>query len=118
MEIVPELLVNTATTKTICKQSIVLLITVPEKGIDTKTLVDSGADGIFIHPRIVQKYKIPEQKLKRPIKVRNIDGTLNKTGSITTTVDLTFHINGRIQNYTMHVTEIGKWDFILGLPWL
>ena len=61
---------------------------------------------LFVSPKYLPLYSIRlethylsenqqnPQKLEKPIKVRNFDGTLNKIGSIMTTVDLTFHING------------------------
>ena len=49
---------------------------------------------------------------------RNIDGTLNKTGTITSYVDLTMKIDGRIMDIQLLVTGLGNQRIILGFTWL
>ena len=44
-------------------------------------LVDSGAEGMFIDETLVQNWN--KVKLKKPVKVRNVDGTENSAGQIT-----------------------------------
>jgi hypothetical protein len=55
--------------------------------------------------------------LEKPLKVKNVDRTLNKEGSITHQVVLTFFVGDQEQKYAMYVTGLGKWDFIFGMPW-
>ena len=47
------------------------------------TLLDSGATENFLDPRTVERLRIPIQKLSEPRIIYNIDGMLNKAGSIT-----------------------------------
>ena len=49
---------------------------------------------------------------------RNVDGTLNKTGTITSYVDLAVKIDGRIMDVQLLVTRLGNQKIILGFPWL
>ena len=42
-------------------------------------LLDTGAEGLFVDPRIAQR----KRKLLTPIRVRNVDGTENENGYIT-----------------------------------
>ena len=49
---------------------------------------------------------------------RNVDGTLNKTGTITSYVDLRVEIDGRIMDEQLLVTGLGNQRIILGFPWL
>ena len=49
---------------------------------------------------------------------RNIDGTLNKTGTITSYVDLRVEIDRRIMDKQLLVTGLGNQRIILGFPWL
>ena len=49
---------------------------------------------------------------------RNIDGTLNKTGTITSYVDLAVKIDGRIMDIQLLVTGLGNKRIILRFPWL
>ena len=56
--------------------------------------------------------------LKEPLVARNVDGTKNKTGMITSFVNLTLTINGRKMTTDLMVTGLGKQNIILGFPWL
>ena len=56
--------------------------------------------------------------LENPLVVYNIDGTLNKTGTIRKYVDLPMTINGRRTTERLLVTGLGKLKIILGFPWL
>ena len=53
------------------------------ESIKTLALIDSRAWGKFINQKYAEQLKLPIWTLKRLIMVRNIDGTLNKTGTIT-----------------------------------
>ena len=89
-----------------------------EKTIKTQTLIDSGAGGDFLHQDFATKHRINLLPLDTPIIPRNIDGTLNIGGKIThyVYVDILFD-DWRIGTKLL-VTNIGKNDLILGLPWL
>ena len=52
------------------------------KAINTRALVDSGADLSCIDWYFVKKHKIPRTKLANPIPVNNVDESANKTGVI------------------------------------
>ena len=56
--------------------------------------------------------------LKRPILARNVDGTINKTRTITSYVDLTMKIDKRVIDIQLLVTGLGNQRIILGFPWL
>ena len=49
---------------------------------------------------------------------RNVDGTENKKGKITSFVDLKLTINGQTNTTRLLVTGLGKQRIILGFPWL
>ena len=51
------------------------------KGVTIKTLLDSGATGIFMDKRIAARHGFKLQKLERLIMVRNVDGT-NNSGDV------------------------------------
>ena len=46
-------------------------------------LVDSGAEGSFIHSDVIKENKIKTFPLKQPILVKNVNGSKNKEGYIT-----------------------------------
>ncbi|KDR64824.1 hypothetical protein GALMADRAFT_30614, partial [Galerina marginata CBS 339.88] len=46
--------------------------------VETSALLDSGAGGKFIDQNYVRKLDLQTRKLKEPLAVYNVDGTLNK----------------------------------------
>jgi hypothetical protein len=56
--------------------------------------------------------------LKKPIKVRNVDGTFNRNGAITERCLINLEVNDKIMTEWFYVTALGDQDLILGLPWL
>ena len=95
-----------------------LEITDADKKVGTQALIDSGADGLFIDYRFVIKHRIPTNKLRTPIVVRNVDGTINRNGTIQGTATLNVHIGPHTSRETFLVTELGEHDVILGHQWL
>jgi len=51
-------------------------------------LLDSGATGLFIDRGFVHRNGLKTRALDQPIKVYNVDGTLNQGGSITEEITL------------------------------
>ena len=82
-----------------------------------EALADTGASGRFIDKAYTQKLRIPKITLKQPIDVYNVDGTLNKKGTITHQVRILMTIGGRTKWETFYCTGLGKQQIILGLPW-
>jgi hypothetical protein len=80
-------------------------------------MIDCGAGGEFINYAFVRKNKLNQEKLEKPLEVRNVDGTLNKLGTITHAVTLKIKIDTRVLDQKFYVTSINH-DLILGLPWL
>ena len=82
-----------------------------------KALLDTGATGLFIDREYVKSNRIATRKLSRPIPVRNVDGTLNESGSITEVVDLILRYNGHTERALFCVTGLGKQKLIIGYTW-
>ena len=89
-----------------------------EKDVATSAFIDSGAGGIFVHPRLVIRLRLLTTPLASPILVFNVDDTPNKRGKITHSVTFPMTIAGETRITTAYVANIGRQDFILGLPWL
>ncbi|KAF9801706.1 hypothetical protein IEO21_10049 [Rhodonia placenta] len=81
-------------------------------------MVDSGATTKFINKRFITKNKVQTQKLKEPIPLYNIDGTLNKDGSILEVAILQMQVGDHVEKMVFMVTDIGPEDVIVGLDWL
>jgi len=88
------------------------------EGVSVKVLLDSGATGLFMSKRLAERQGFKLEKLDKPIKVRNIDGSDNKGGSITHEVEVNLYYRGHIERVRMNVCELGKTEVILGMPWL
>jgi len=83
---------------------------------EEKALLDSGATENFIYPRLVLKHKLKKDPLSKPRTVRNVDGTTNRMGKITHTVEMLVQHNDQINRHAFLVADIGKDDLILGYP--
>ena len=71
---------------------------------------------MFIDQNYAKQFNV--QPLKHPLLARNMDGTENKCGRITSFVDLDLTIYGRTKRTRLLVTGLGKQRIILGFPWL
>jgi hypothetical protein len=81
-------------------------------------MIDSGTEGIFLNRKYVKKNRLECMCLQRPIPMFNIDGTLNKDGSIGETVSVQVEGPRHVENLQCFVTELGDDNMILGLLWL
>ena len=79
-------------------------------------MIDCGAGEVFIDQNFVKNFK--QRKLDRPLTAKNVDGTVNKKGTIENYVDLEFEIDSRKFKERFYVTGLGRQKIILGFPWL
>ena len=101
------------------QQSIRVPVTITRrKTIETKALIDCGAQGVFIDRDFVDKHNIPTAPLKEPIDAKNVDGTQNKAGKITHFTWLDTTIGGHTRKTRFLIAGLGNDHMILGLPWL
>jgi hypothetical protein len=81
-----------------------------------KTLIDSGAGGLFIDQNYAKNFDI--NYLDKPVKAYNVDRTENKWGMINAYVNLEFILGERKFKERFYVTGLGKQRIILGFSWL
>ena len=81
-------------------------------------LVDSGATENFIDQETIKRLKLGTKKLSESVKLRNIDGSFNKAGSITHYIDLLVSRGNKKVTERFYVTNLGSDRLILGYPWL
>ena len=84
---------------------------------ETKALLDSGATENFIDPDTIKQLGLGTITLKDPRWVRNVDGTLNKAGSVTQATDLFVIRGGKKIKQRFYITALGSDRMILGFPW-
>ena len=56
--------------------------------------------------------------MNKLIKVRNVDGSDNKGGSITHEVEVNLFYRGHVERVRMNICELGRTEVVLGMPWL
>ena len=88
MSAIPSIYISNVLVAEIEKNSMLLPISIlseknKERTVKTKALLDTGAGGKFIDQNFVLAHGIRTHKLEKPITVYNVDGTKNKTGTIT-----------------------------------
>ena len=76
-----------------------------QEGITVEVLLDSGAMGLVISSEFARKQSFKLKKLKRPIQVRNMDGTFNQEGLIENTVEVNIYYQGHRKR--MEIDVIG-----------
>jgi hypothetical protein len=80
--------------------------------------VDSGATALFINKKYADSQKMWQVPLAQEIRLHNINGTLNKAGSITHKVSLILQVGQDKEKFDFFITSLGPEKVILGLPWL
>jgi hypothetical protein len=110
--------ISFVTVRSISNKRFSIPITVETQNTTEKlhALIDCGAEGLFIDESITNKWR--KKKLRKPIRVNNVDGTPNTSGAIEEQCLITFQINDKIMTEWFLVTTLGDHNFILGLPWL
>jgi len=84
----------------------------------TEAMVDTGATGDFIDQDFITREKLPTHKLSQPIRVYNMDGTLNEARTIREVVDVIMTYERHSERILLAVTRLGKQSMILGFTWL
>ena len=72
----------------------------------------------LIDPDVYAKYNLITHLLQTPRKLITTNGTESIGGLITHGITLTLRIGSHTKIVHAFVTKLGKYDFILGLPWL
>jgi Retroviral aspartyl protease len=86
--------------------------------VNTNTLLDCGAGGVFMDQKFTDCNAIRMTLLKKPILAKNVDRTPNKNGTITHSVTINLTVNEWTMKTRCLVIGLGKESIILGLPWL
>ena len=89
-----------------------------QKGITVEALLDSRATGLVMSLEFARKQGFKLKKLKRPMQVRNVDGSFNKEGPIENTVEINIYYQGHRERTEIDVIGGQKWSVILGMLWL
>ena len=77
--------------------------------VETHASLDSGAGGEFIDQNYAKTLGQPLENLEKPIPTINVDGTLNKKGTIKHYVNLELEVFGQPQTIQLLVTGLWPW---------
>jgi len=86
--------------------------------IAVKALLDSEATGLFMDTTFAKEKGFKMEKLKKPLLVRNVDGTVNVGGAITYQVECNMFFKRHMERARMDMCNLGKTELILGILWL
>jgi len=86
--------------------------------IAVKALLDSRVTGLFMDMTFAKEKRFKMEKLKKPLLVKNMDGTANAGGTITHQVKCNMFFKGHMEKARIDVCNLGKTELILGMPWL
>ena len=86
------------------------------EGITIKALLNSSATGMFMDRRMTERYGFKMRKLKRLLKVKNMDRTENSKENITHQVEFNVFYKNHVERIRMDVCNLGKTEIILGIP--
>jgi len=80
-------------------------------------LLNSGATENFIDHTTVARLRLGTKKLNFQRPVYNVDGTMNRHGTITHACDLMVKQGNKKVQQRFYISNLGRDRFILGYPW-
>ncbi|ETW85249.1 hypothetical protein HETIRDRAFT_44016 [Heterobasidion irregulare TC 32-1] len=88
-----------------------------------KATINSACEGVIVNETWVRRHRFPTYTLNNPIRVRNVDDTINKAGLIRSALDVNLiiwdiHRQTHTERVQMFISNLGKDDLILGTDWL
>jgi len=91
-------------------------ITDTHKGVTIKALLDSGAIGMFIDRKTAAKHRFKLQKLKRLVRVKNVNRMYNSGGAIMHKVEVNVYYKSYVERMRIDVCDLGRTEVILEMP--
>jgi len=88
------------------------------EGVAVKALLDSRATGLFMDTAFAKRKGFRMEKMKKPLLVKNVNGSANIGGAIMHQVECNMFFKGHVERVRMDVYNLGKTEIILEKPWL
>ena len=86
--------------------------------VETTSLIDSGATGKIIDLGLLSLVNVPLKKMSQPVCTFNVNGSLNKCGTIMWKASTHMLLSKKLENIELMVVGLGCHHIILGMPWL
>ena len=93
-------------------------ITVKIFGQSTRAMIDSGATGNFMSPECKERLRILGRTKKEPVPITGLNGELFEEKLNQETGELAITIDNHKEMMNFDVTKLGKYEVVLGIPWL
>src|SRR3984893_16441078 len=87
------------------------------KRTEVVALLDSGATENFMELKYAEWLLLPIKRLPEPRRLLNVDGTLNKGGTLQFYTDLKVQTGTQYVALRFFLSELGENKMILGYPW-
>ena len=97
--------------------TIPLTVNMWHKTTQTEALLDCSATHNFIDPHAIKTLSMGTNLLKQPLLVHNVDGTINRDGTITHYCNLWVRRGKQVEKLGFYVANLGRDQMILGYPW-
>ena len=88
------------------------------KEVAVKVLLDSRAIDLFMDTKFPKVKRFKLERLKNPLLVQNVNGTVNVEGAITHQVKCNMFFKGHVKRAQINVCNLEKTEVILDIPWL
>jgi len=76
--------------------------------VSVKALLNSGAIGMFADKKFVERNGFRLEKLERPVRIRNMDGTGNSRGLVTHEIEVNVYYQGHMERMKLDVYNLGR----------
>ena len=86
------------------------------ESMTVKMLLDSSTTVMFMDRKMAARNGFKLQKLKKPVVVRNVDGTNNSRGAITHQVEVNVYYKSHVKRIRIDVYDLERTNIILGMP--
>ena len=83
-----------------------------------KALLDSSAMGMFTNKKFVEKNNFKLEKLERPVRIMNVDGTGNSGGLVMHEIEVNVYYQEHVERMKLDIYNLGRIEVIFGMPWL
>jgi len=105
-----------------CSEHLLLPCTIsnPQQEVVSQTLtfVDSGATTEFCDSTYASSSNLPVYEIPSPKSLTVADGRLSSAGLVTHATDILIDLNGHTETRTFYITNLGRYQILLGKPWL
>ena len=76
------------------------------EGVSVKALLDNGATAMFADKKFVKKNDFKLEKLKRLVRIRNMDGMGNSEGLVTHEIKANVYYQGHVERIKLDICDL------------